>query len=175
MKAILNKDKIIKLFNALNTALSKENIKGEIYLVGGAVMALAYNARPSTKDVDGYFVPKEKIRKLAQKIGEDEDVGKDWLNDGVKSYLGSKGEFETFLELDHLKIFIAQPGYLLATKCLAFRIGEEFHDEDDIRYLLRFLNIEKYKDAVDVIKKYYPIEKFPQKTLYALEEILSKK
>lgn|SRR3990167_5809459 len=174
MKATLNKDKIIKLFNSLNRALSKENIRGEIYLVGGAVMALAYNARSSTKDIDGYFVPKEKIRKLAQKVGEKEGVGGDWLNDAVKGFLGDKGKFEIFLELDHLKIYVAQAEFLLATKCLAFRIGEEFHDEDDTRYLLRFLNIEKYKDAIDVIKKYYPIEQFPQKTLYALEEILGK-
>lgn len=175
MKSTLSKEKIIKLFTALNEALSKENIKGEIYLVGGAVMALAYNARASTKDIDGYFVPKEKIRKLAQNVGEEEGVGRAWLNDGVKGFLSDKGEFEIFLELDHLRIYIAQPEYLLATKCLAFRIGEEFHDEDDIRYLLRYLNIEKYEDAIDVITKYYPTEKFPQKTLYALEEILPKK
>jgi hypothetical protein len=31
---------------------------------------------------------------------------------------------------------IAQPAYLLAMKCLSFRIGAEFHDEDDVRYLL---------------------------------------
>jgi hypothetical protein len=27
-------------------------------------------------------------------------------------------------------------------------------------------------EALDVITRYYPLEKFPQKTLYALEELL---
>lgn len=70
-----------------------------------------------------------------------------------------------------MRIFVPTPEYLLAMKCLAMRIGEEFFDLDDIRYLLRYLNITSYKQAVSVIERYYPLEKFPQKTLYALEEL----
>jgi hypothetical protein len=69
---------------------------------------------------------------------------------------------------------VAQAEYLLAMKCLAMRIGAEFHDEDDIRYLLRHLNILAYEKAIAVITKYYPLERFPQKTLYALAELLPK-
>jgi hypothetical protein len=67
---------------------------------------------------------------------------------------------------------VAQPEYLLAMKCLAMRIGAEFHDEDDIRYLLRHLDIRSYEKAIAVITKYYPKERFPPKTLYALAELL---
>lgn len=55
------------------------------------------------------------------------------------------------------------------------RIGEEFHDEDDIRYLLRHLNLETYESALRVITRFYPLEQFPQKTLYALEEMLQRR
>jgi hypothetical protein len=34
------------------------------------------------------------------------------------------------------------------------------------------LNIERYDAAVDIITRYYPRERFPQKTFYALEEIV---
>jgi hypothetical protein len=68
---------------------------------------------------------------------------------------------------------VVQPEYLLAMKCLALRIGPEFHDEDDIRYLLRHLDITSYEQAVATITRFYPLERFPQKTLYALEELLS--
>jgi hypothetical protein len=68
---------------------------------------------------------------------------------------------------------LAQPAYLLAMKCLSFRIGAEFHDEEDIRYLLRHLELRSYDEALAVISKYYPIERFPQKTLYALAELFS--
>lgn len=57
-------------------------------------------------------------------------------------------------------------------KCLAMRIGEELHDEADVRYLLRNLDIHHYEKACEIISQYYPLEKFPQKTLYALQEIL---
>jgi hypothetical protein len=67
----------------------------------------------------------------------------------------------------------ATPEYLLAMKCLALRLGAEFHDETDVRFLLRYLNVETYDRAVDIIGRFYPLERFPRKTLYALEEILN--
>ena len=169
----LSARRISELLEALNTELASSNTVGELYLVGGAVMCLAFNARPSTKDVDAYFVPKDKIRKAAKCVGEKEGVNVDWLNDAVKGFLSKEGDYNNYLALSHLNIFIAKPEYLLAMKSLAMRLGPGFHDEGDVRYLLRYLNIEKYQDALAVIQKYYPLEHFPQKTLYALEEILS--
>ncbi len=74
----------------------------------------------------------------------------------------------------HLRVMIAQPEYLLAMKCLALRIGAEFHDEDDIRYLLRHLGVATYDKALELLARYYPLERFPQKTLCALGELLPK-
>lgn len=168
----LTKTDIQRLFELLNEELQEGNIQGELYLVGGAVMCLAFNARPATQDVDALFQPAKKIRDAAARVANKSGVHKDWLNDGVKGFLSSEGQFSTFLELSHLKIWIAQEDYLLAMKCLAMRIGEEFHDLDDVRYLLRYLNITEYEDACNIITQYYPLEKFPQKTLYALQELL---
>jgi hypothetical protein len=69
---------------------------------------------------------------------------------------------------------VATPECLLAMKCLAVRIGEEFHDEDDVRYLLRHLDIVSFDVALGVITKYWPLERFAQKTLFALEALLPK-
>jgi hypothetical protein len=52
------------------------------------------------------------------------------------------------------------------------RIGAEFHDEEDVRFLLRLLDIRSHPQALATITQYYPLERFPQKTLYALEELL---
>ncbi len=98
----------------------------------------------------------------------------DWLNDGVKGFLSERGAFSPFLERDHLRVMVAQPEYLLAMKCLALRLGAEFHDEDDVRYLLRHLNIDRYEQAIAVVTRFYPLERFPRKTLYALEELLAR-
>lgn len=169
---MLKRPEIKRLFGLLNSELSKDDIKGEIYLVGGAVMCLAFAVRPSTRDIDAYFVPTIKIRQAVNLIASEQGLAEDWLNDGVKGFLSAKGTFEPFLDLSHLKIFCATAEYLLAMKCLAMRIGEEFQDLDDVRYLLRNLGITKYDKALEVIAKYYPPDRFPDKTLYVLEEIL---
>ena len=52
------------------------------------------------------------------------------------------------------------------------RIGEGFQDEADVRYLLRYLNIRSYAQAMETITAYIDIRSLPQKTMYALEEML---
>jgi hypothetical protein len=171
MAALTGKD-IRRLFELLNDALRRSETQGELFLVGGAVMCLAYAARPSTRDVDALFRPARQVREAAARVAVEAGLPADWLNDGVKGFLSEQGEYAAFLELDDLRVMVAQPAYLLAMKCLALRIGAEFHDEDDIRYLLRHLDIGSYDQALAVITRYYPLERFPQKTLYALEELL---
>ena len=98
---------------------------------------------------------------------------KNWLNDAVKGFFSERGTFNVYEQLSHLTIHVADPSYLLAMKCLSARIGEEFHDIDDIRYLLRYLNVTTAAEAKEIIERYYPIERFPQKTLYLLEDLLA--
>ncbi len=168
----LTKADIRRLFELLNEELRHSRTHGELHLVGGAVMCLAYDARPSTADVDGYFRPAAAVRQAAARAAAKAGLSADWLSDAVKGYLSAEGDFAPFLELDHLRVMLAQPQYLLAMKCLAMRIGAEFHDEDDVRYLLRHLDVRSYDQALGILRKYYPLERFPQKTLYALEELL---
>ena len=156
----------------LNEDLRETGTKAEIFLVGGAVMCLAYGARASTQDVDAVFRPAALAREAAARVAARANLDPRWLNDAVKGYLSENTDFAPFLELDHLRVMIAQPEYLLAMKCLAMRIGAEFHDEADVRYLLRHLDIDTYERALAVITKYYLLERFPQKKLHALEEIL---
>jgi hypothetical protein len=161
-----------RLFALLNEELHASGTEGELFLVGGAVMCLAYAVRPSTADVDGWFRPAEKVREAAARVALRTRIAPDWLNDAVKGFMSTQGDFAAFIELDHLRIMVAQPEYLLAMKALAMRIGAEFHDEADVRYLLRHLDVRSYEQALTILTKYYPLERFPQKTLYALEELL---
>jgi hypothetical protein len=173
MAALTGRD-IRRLFRLLNDELRHSGTVGELFVVGGAVMCLAYAARPSTQDVDALFRPAREVREAAARVAIQAGIAPDWLNDGVKGFLSEHGAFNPFLELDHLRVMVAQPEYLLAMKCLALRIGAEFHDEDDVRYLLRHLDLRTFERAVAVITRFYPLERFPQKTLYALGELLPK-
>lgn len=163
---------IRRLFDLLNAELAKAGVRGELFVVGGAVMCLAYSARAATRDIDAFFRPAGAVREAAARVAAQAGIDADWLNDAVKGFLSDRGEYAPFAEFDHLRVMLAQPEYLLAMKCLALRIGEEFHDEDDVRYLLRHLNVRTYDAAVGIITRFYPLDRFPQKTLYALEEML---
>jgi hypothetical protein len=95
-----------------------------------------------------------------------------WLNDAVKGFLSPRGAFDRYLELPHLKVFVAQPSYLLAMKCAALRLGEEFHDLDDVRFLLRYLDISTVEEALTVVTRYFDEQHLRPKTRLALEELL---
>ncbi len=169
---MLTSAEIDSLLNRLNEVLERSATRGELYLVGGAVMCLAHKARPSTADVDGYFVPVRAVREAARIVADETGVSPSWLNDAVKGFLSSQGEFSPYLELSSLRVMVAVPEYLLAMKCMALRLGAEFHDLDDVRYLLRALNIESVEQAIAVITRYYPEDTFPPKSRFALQELL---
>jgi hypothetical protein len=163
---------ILALFELLNEELAATATHAEVYLVGGAVMCLALEARAATRDVDAWFQPVARVREAAARVAQRSGVSEGWLNDAVKAWLSPAGDFDRFLERSHLQVFVAQPEYLLAMKALALRLGEEFHDLDDVRYLLRYLNITRAADALTIIARYFDEPRIPVKTRLALEELL---
>jgi hypothetical protein len=168
----LTREDIGRLFELLNDELASEGVEGEVYLVGGAVMCLALDARPATRDLDAFFRPTRAVRRAAARVAARAGVPHAWLNDAVKGFLSPKGEFDAYLELPHLRIFVARPEYLLAMKCASLRLGEEFHDLDDVRYLLRYLNISSAQDALEIVTRYFDEAQLLPKTRLALEELL---
>ena len=168
----LSKEKILKYLGELSVEIGKENLKGEILLFGGAAMVLAFNARPSTKDVDAIFQPKSKIYELSKKIAKMYDLPEDWLNDSVKGFIKSDSfKYNLLVRFDNLSIYVPEPEYLLAMKSMAMRIGIESSDVEDVKFLMKLLKIKKLDDVFDIIKKYYPMNQIPPKTYYAIEEI----
>jgi hypothetical protein len=163
---------IQRLFELLDADLAAHGAVGELYLVGGAVMCLVFDAREATADVDALFKPTTLIREAAARVAAKAGVDETWLNDAVKGYLGRHPAFDRFLELPHLKVFAARPQYLLAMKCVALRLGEEFHDLDDVRYLLRYLDVRTPEEALAIVTAYFDEAQLLPKTRLILEELL---
>jgi hypothetical protein len=168
----LTKSEIRRLLGLLDAELAVAGVSGELYLVGGAVMCLALGARDSTRDIDGVFRPTAAIRQAAARVAAKAGVPETWLNDAVKGFLSSRGEFDAYLDLPNLRVFVARPEYLLAMKCAALRLGEEFRDLDDVRYLLRYLNLSRVDDAMAIVTRYFDPSQLMPKTRLALEELL---
>ena len=168
----LTRADIRRLLDLLDAELAEQDAVGELYLVGGAVMCLVLDARPATRDVDAFFRPSMLIREAAARVADRAGVPQSWLNDAVKAFLSPRGDFDLYLELPHLRVFVARPEYLLAMKCAAMRLGEEFQDLDDVRFLLRYLNVTTAEEALTIVTRYFDERQLLPKTRLALEELL---
>lgn len=159
----------------LNEALRRQEVRGEICLFGGAVMVLAFNARPSTKDVDAVFHPTADLRQAAELVRQDLDLPEGWLNDGVKGWLSSQGETtEAGLpQFSHLRLTRPTATYLLAMKCLAARAPgpEGKGDRPDIVALIQHLGLTDPAQVFALLARYYPSRQILPKTEFLVREI----
>ena len=157
----------------LSQELEKQELKGEILIVGGSAMVIAFKARIATKDVDAIFEPKSKIYDISKKIANNQDLPEDWLNDAVKGFMSDKAEYDTFMDLPALKVYIPIPGYIFAMKAISMRIMPESSDIEDLKLLIKIVKIKTVEEGINIIKKFYPEKLIPQRTYYALDELIN--
>jgi hypothetical protein len=156
--------------DALGEELTRNGIRGQIFVVGGAAMALAYATRRVTSDIDAVFEPKSAIYTAATKVAEDLGLPEDWLNDAVNAFThGNDDRARPVPEIRGVEVTTASPRYLLAMKLMAMRFGE---DDEDIEILLRECGLVDAEDALALVKHMYPHQEPPPKTRFFLEEIL---
>ena len=170
----LTRETILRALASLSEELGKQGVTGELCLFGGTVMVLAFTARLSTKDVAALFQPTPLIRDRARRIGEEQHLPADWLNDGVKSFISARHETTAgnLPQFPHLCLTMPVPEYLLAMKCMAARLGGttgEASDVPDIVFLIRHLQLKSARDVLDLVGQYYPANRIPVKTQYLVE------
>jgi uncharacterized nucleotidyltransferase DUF6036 len=163
------RSKIVEALQALGEELVAREVRGQIFIVGGAAIALAYARRRVTKDIDAVFEPKAVIYEAATKVAEDLGLPEDWLNDAAKAYMpGQDRSARPLPEVEGIEITTASPRYLLAMKLMAMRIGE---DDSDVEMLLRECRITSTEDALQLLRLMYPAREAPLKTRLFLETL----
>lgn len=160
---------IRKLFEGLNAELRQQGVVGEIGICGGAVMCLVFNARQSTKDVDGVFEPTAEIRAAATRVAQELGVPADWLNDAAKGYFSGEPPRQTVLNLSHLRVWAPSAEYMLAMKCVAARFDSR--DKEDVVFLMKHLDLRLPEQVFAIIQEYYPHRLVPAKTQFLVEEL----
>jgi predicted nucleotidyltransferase len=151
---MLNRQEILNLLEELGQRLAQRGLRGEMFLVGGAAMALAYNERRLTVDLDAIFEPKAIIYGLAEEMAEERGVDSGWLNDAVKSFLpGSDPAAVVALDRPGLVVRVASPEYLFALKATAGRLGR---DEDDLTALFDLCGFNSVDQALDLVAGFFP-------------------
>ncbi len=166
----MRRDEMLKYLEILGQEFEKAGLRGEIIITGGAAMCLVHSVRDATKDIDALYEPKSEILALAEKIANEHGLPQNWLNDGVKGFMGDNVEVVEFMQTGGLKISTVTPEYLLAMKLMSSRV--EGQDYNDIKFLLRKLNICTFEDAASVIRRFFPVDRILPKTGYVIEQFL---
>jgi predicted nucleotidyltransferase len=126
-KLRLSAAQIELLLRAVGAQLDARGEHAELFLVGGAAIALAYDGRRLTADVDAVFEPKAIVLDVAREVAqEQEHVAENWLNDGVKGFLpGEDPDARLLLDIPGLTVKTASVEYLLALKVYASRVDRD--------------------------------------------------
>jgi hypothetical protein len=149
----MDRAEIVDLLTLLGARLHADGFVGEMYVLGGAAIALAYDERLSTRDIDAVFEPKSRIYAEAARIAEERGLPSGWLNDAVKGFAaGDDPDAAPALDMPGLRVATASPRILLAMKVLAHRAGE---DENDVRLLADTLGLRSAADVLSVASDVY--------------------
>lgn len=159
-------------------ALAEQHIV-DMAVYGGSALAIAYDLRASTKDVDAVFEKdKDFVRKAVASVALEMDLPPDWLNDAVKGYVspresGNMIKFGSFPSEANpgLRIFVPAPAYFFAMKCVDIRTGATSKDVDDVRSLALVCGITSAQEAMDIVESFYPDRLMQAKSRFVLEEI----
>ena len=166
---LFDREGLLIALRSLDEELGAVGVRGDVFVVGGAAMALAYDARRATVDVDAIFVPAVEVRMAVARVAERLHIDEDWLNDGAKAFMpGSDPERIGVFEGDHLSVAAASPRYLLAMKLLASRLER---DQDDIRFLYDLCGFSTAEEGLNLVESTYPAHVIAPRVQFLLEEM----
>ena len=167
--AALDRSAITNALRQLGRRLAAEGIQGELFIVGGAAMALAYDARRFTRDVDAIFEPKLRIYEVAGELAEELGLPADWLNDGVKGFVVSDPKQGAVFAFEGLRVQTASPELMLALKVRAARLGE---DDEDLRVLAELLGLRTAHDVLDLAASIIGQRHLTPRAQFLVEEVM---
>ncbi len=156
---LMDKNKLLTIFNYLNERLIENQLQLEITIYGGSIMTMVYDNRPATKDIDCVF--SETNLKLLNRILEQTqfifNLSDGWINEQIKEPLKAmiKEDKETYKVYTNLKILKPKAEQLLAMKVLAAR-PEPAKDFVDAYILCKDLNVTTREKLLEVFSTYVP-------------------
>lgn len=168
----LDAAKVLALFQELSDRLAEAGILAQLFVVGGAAMALAYDDGRITRDVDALFVPTPEVRQIAEDMSVAHGMEPDWLNDAAKGFLpGDDKNPRTVFESELLLVQVPSPEYLLAMKLHASR---DDRDLDDAAVLFNRLGYTSAQDCIDLLTDTYPLGQLLPRHRYLAEEVVDR-
>ncbi len=160
----LTPEKIKILLDEFVQRLNELEITGNIFIIGGAAMSLAYLPdRRETVDIDALFPSDPRIDEIIKEINIREDISEKWINNDAKLFIPFDhfGQWTLLFERGGISVSVAKPEMLLAMKLSADRGSR---DRPDIEVLLNLCEVKTLEDAVEIFEKFRHQEVLKPKT-----------
>jgi hypothetical protein len=157
-RPLLDPAAIQDAFRRLGDRLVRRGVVADIYVVGGVAMALAYDGRRSTRDIDAVFQPPGIV--LEESAPWRRNPG--FPHGGSMNRPAPTSSLAGHSGLERLRSS-RSPGLrglaraLLAMKVLASRR----RDSDDIRYLIKHLGLSSAAEVLEVCASVFPMSRLP--------------
>jgi predicted nucleotidyltransferase len=166
---LLGREQLEQAFTALGERLVRRGVVADIFVVGGAAMALAYDATRVTRDVDSLFVPHGVVLEEAGNVARDLGLPPWWLNEQASVYISGKDDPGRRRVFDHpgLRVTAASPRHIFAMKALAART----RDIDDLRLLADTVGVDSAEAAMQIVTEFFPDEDLPPRAAAILQEL----
>jgi len=166
---LLDRAAIGAAFGRLGDRLAHRGVVADIYVFGGAAMALAYDARRSTRDIDAIFKPHGIVLEEARAVADELGLPQWWLNEQASAYVAPGGDAAAPRVFDHpgLRVSAASPEHLLAMKVLAARR----RDAEDIRFLVKHLGLSSAAEVLALCAAVFTDEEVPPRARLVLEDV----
>lgn len=180
--AMLKKNDILRGLRKIDAKAKEAGVIIDLSIYGGAAMALAFDIRHATRDVDAvvHGAP-DFLRRAALTVAQEEGWPEDWLNDGVKGFTSSKEQMRLMESFEAsanggLRIHLPSPEYLFAMKCMSMRPEglDGSHDISDIEALADEAGISDAASAISLVEDFYPSARIPPKVRFGVEEIMER-
>lgn len=98
---LLDRRGIEEAFRRLGDRLARRGVVADVYVFGGAAMALAYDARRSTRYIDAVFQPHGIVMAEAAAVAEDLGLPRWWLNEQASAYVAPRPDLAAPRVFDH--------------------------------------------------------------------------
>jgi hypothetical protein len=98
---LLDRFAIQEAFRRLGDRLVRRGVVADIYVIGGAAMALAHDARRATRDIDAVFRPHGIVLEEASAVATELGLPPWWLNEQASVYVAPGGDASAPHVFDH--------------------------------------------------------------------------
>ncbi|MGW4461587.1 DUF6036 family nucleotidyltransferase [Micromonospora sp. NPDC004704] len=166
---LLDRAAIEDALRRLGDRLARRGVVADLYIFGGAAMALAYDARRATRDIDAVFQPHGVVLDEAHAVADELGLPRWWLNEQASAYVAPGGDATAPRVFDHpgLRVSAASPEHLLAMKVLAARR----RDAEDIRFLVEHLRLTGPDEVLALCAEIFPEEEVPGRARLVLDDV----